>query len=140
MIDFTDREMINAFRMHKRSSAQMPPSGTKRLVQFYAVECGLKALHMRNEGKRLTGECPYFSIVQHDIRALLGNLNFPPKLYSKIASTILSPINKKGKLIKREVAPRDYNQMWRYGAVSNEDEILEKELDAIIVKIEQDLR
>jgi len=95
---------------------------------------------MKYESKRLTSECPYIAAVQHDIRKLLQDLKFAPKLYSKLSKLTLDPIIKRGKEQKREVYPREYNQMWRYGASSTEDVVLEAELDAILKKISEDLR
>ncbi|MCI5147403.1 MAG: hypothetical protein D3923_18200, partial [Candidatus Electrothrix sp. AR3] len=77
MIPFTDREMERAWRENLSASNRSVRTNALRLLLFYAVECGLKAIIMRRYGRRncRTDYCPEIGTAQHDINKLLDTLN-----------------------------------------------------------------
>ena len=56
---FTDREMENAWRENRLASCHQPRSNGHRLLLFYAVECGLKAILMRRQKIKRTDLCQF---------------------------------------------------------------------------------
>lgn len=73
-IPFTDREIENAWRGNWRASCTVARTNSHRLLLFYAVECGLKAVLMRRKNKNRTDLCTEITECQHDINKLLDYL------------------------------------------------------------------
>jgi hypothetical protein len=143
VIPFTDREIEKAWRENKSASEKTPRSNAHRLLLFYAVECGLKAVLMRRQQKNRSDLCTDISECQHDVNKLLDCLYAGEKLKLP-AQLSMQPL--KGKKIndERKFTPGDINQMWRYGgccATGNiTDQDLEKKLLEIVNWIDGELR
>ncbi|MDZ7960306.1 MAG: hypothetical protein RMY34_20895 [Aulosira sp. DedQUE10] len=143
VIPFTDREIEKAWRENKSASEKLPRSNTHRLLLFYAVECGLKAILMRRQSKNRSDLCIDISECQHDLNKLLdclsagGNLKLPAQLGMK-------PIKGKNGNDERKFTPGDINQMWRYGGCCTTtgitDQDLEKKLLEIVSWIDGELK
>lgn len=142
-IPFTDREMEKAWRENRLASCYQPRSNPHRLLLFYAVECGLKAILMRRQKIKRTDLCPEIAEAQHNINKLLdslaagGNLSLPKEIVIKDIKD--SRNNKED----RRLNPGQINQMWRYGGccVENQkDEDIEKKLLEISQWIEGELQ
>ena len=59
--------------------------GPASLLLFYGLECGLKAVIMKERGANITSELPLIAEIGHDLRACLKALNAPATL--KLSST-----------------------------------------------------
>lgn len=138
-VEFTDREMKRAWQSNLTASTQLVRSNAHRLLLFYAVECGLKAVLMRRRSATCTNHCKEIREVQHDINKLLDVLKAGQKL--KLPSHLsMASINDRGSKRERKLDSSKVNQMWRYGGrvadtldgsgnlVSLTDEDLEKHL------------
>lgn len=131
-ITFTDREMERAWRENLSASQKNPRTNAHRLLLFYAVECGLKAVLMRKKGINRTDLCQEITKCGHDLNELLeclypGNnslqlLKLPVQLF--IQDIKVNTFRKKQK-DERQLTPDQINQMWRYGGKV----ILKKEKD-----------
>ncbi len=106
---------------------------------FYAVECGLKSLIMKEIGKNTYEELKEYSeacqkhVHGHDLKAMTREMGIEHKYP-------LKRIRLAGE--GQDVPPERYNELWRYGAsVMEEDEEkrAEKTLRAIAEWIEQRL-
>ncbi|MFN9598528.1 MAG: hypothetical protein ACK56T_05750, partial [Dolichospermum sp.] len=75
-ITFTDREMQRAWRENFSASHNHNRVRTNahRLLLFYAVECGLKAVLMKRKNVSRTDLCPEILKYGHDINELLEGL------------------------------------------------------------------
>lgn len=146
VIPFTDREIEKAWRDNWSASCKTPRSNAHRLLLFYAVECGLKAVLMKRGKPRTnrTDLCIDIAECQHDVNKLLdclsagNNLKLPSQLTMK-------PIRgKSGKDDERKFTPGEVNQMWRYGGCSSladtNDEELENKLLEIVKWIDGELK
>lgn len=151
-IAFTDREMQRAWRENRSAYGyENPKTNAHRLLLFYAVECGLKAMYMKRTKKHRSDYCydQRFKQAQHDINKLLdllaaGNLKLPKFIF-------ISEIkDDKNRSEKRQLNPGQINQMWRYGGKlekwgnesqqqNSTDEDLEAKLLNICEFIEQEL-
>lgn len=127
MIDVTRREMEKAFRFHSALMG-MCTTCSERLLLAYCVECGLKALIMRNERAELTSSLR--SPIEHDLRAGLAQLRAPRNLgLHDVTTTHRTP---------QHVHPKNLHQVFRYGVNVNDENVI-TELRAIAEWIRQKL-
>ncbi len=96
---------------------------------------------MRRNGKGTTYECvDYLEMIKHDVKGLLNELKVSPKMVAGLPDLPLKPIQLKGKNIQRMVAPKNYDQMWRYGGDSKEENKLLEKLTGIVRWIQREIR
>lgn len=106
--------MQRAWRTNLEASRQNIRTNAHRLLLFYAVECGLKAVLMRRASVTCTNECESIGEAQHDINKLLDALNAGRAL--KLPNTLsMTPIKNQEAKQPRQVHCGQFNQMWRYG-------------------------
>lgn len=132
-INVTRREFQDSYRSHykhyKNSSEGSDKS--RRLILFYAVECGLKGLIMKSIGKNTYEELELYcsnnckkELAGHNIKAMLKEVN--PRNEFVLKNITL----KSGS----SVQPAKFNELWRYGAAienTEEEEKAEKTLAKI---------
>lgn len=101
-----------------------------RLLLFYAVETGLKAVYLRQNNWEDTRPSDVTSL-GHDLNALLDKLRTGSHL--KIDTHIKINDLKSPKYSRKSTASKELNQVWRYGASSNQpkDVELEEKLNLI---------
>ena len=118
-IPFTDREMQRAWRENRTASAafiQVKRNNAHRLLLFYEIECGLKAVLMKRKSITCTNHCDEIGEAQHDINKLLDALGAGKKL--KLPNQLnMAPIKDKSSKEERKLESGKINQMWRYGGV-----------------------
>lgn len=120
MITFTDRELRRAWRENLDvSRLESPIENPKLLLLFYAAECGLKALVLKNDNHSLSEESPIISEAGHDLRGLMRYLRIDGQ-FRLPRHLSLPPIRRTGKNKKeRGASLKDLNQVWRYGGKLN---------------------
>jgi hypothetical protein len=146
VIPFTDRELQKAWRENQRAAKVETRTNAHRLLLFYSVVCGLKAVLLKRQSKDCTDSCPELREVRHDINKLLDKLAAGEKL--KLPSQLsMNPLenNQERKLKnnqERKFSCGEINQMWRYGGCCKniEDSELEKKLLDILSWIAQELQ
>lgn len=116
VIPFTDRELKQAWR--ELSAVATPVSNTSRknphrLLLFYAVECGLKAVWLKRQNRTLFVGTDV-SKTGHDLRQILKDL--------KVGASLSLPENIKLPTVSdgntqdfRKAKFGDLHQAWRYG-------------------------
>ncbi|MBE9234070.1 hypothetical protein IQ231_20980 [Cuspidothrix issatschenkoi LEGE 03284] len=124
-IPFTDKEMKKAWDGNLSASQISPRTNAHRLLLFYAVECGLKAVLMARQKTRRTDLCTDINECKHNINKLLsklgagGSLSLPPEIF--IQEIFDTRKNKE----ERKLNPGQINELWRYGgkviAIVNKD-------------------
>ena len=138
VIPFTDRELQKAWRENQRAAKVKTITNAHRLLLFYSVECGLKAVLLKRQSKDCTDSCPELAEVQHDINKLLDKLRAGENL--KLPSQLsMNPLKKNQ---ERKFSCAEINQMWRYGGCCDniKDNELEKKLLDILSWIAQELQ
>jgi hypothetical protein len=115
-IPFTLREMQRAWRENLSASKNNKKSNCFRLLLFYAVECGLKAILMKRARKDFTGNMPELIDIGHDINKLLDELRASVRL--KLPKEVYMDAARSSKPIERVIKNDKINQMWRYGGCS----------------------
>ncbi len=144
-IVFTVREMKRAWRNNLAASLaahdHSPRSNSHRLLLFYAVECGLKAILMQRQNVSDSSASEEVVSAQHNINKLLSALKAGQDL--TLPSQIqLRAIQIGSKEHQRQVQIDGLNQVWRYGGECqgcDTDPILEDKLQKIVSWIEQEL-
>ena len=147
---FTDREMRRAWEINLKVYTHLKTTNAHRLLLFYAVECGLKAVLMKRRQVNCTELCGEIQEAQHNINKLLDCLSAGEVL--KLPSQLqMQPIKIQGETRERTLDPGKINQVWRYGGsfvhihssssassdVQNEN--IEKQLNLISEWIKQEL-
>jgi len=138
VIPFTDRELQKAWRENQRAAKVETRTNAHRLLLFYSVECGLKAVLLKRQSKDCTDSCRELLEVRHDINKLLDKLAAGEKL--KLPSQLsMKPLKNNQ---ERELSCGEINQMWRYGGGCEniKDNELEKKLLDILSWIAQELQ
>lgn len=115
MISFTDRELRKAWRENLEASQNNNRTkNPKNLLLFYATECGLKAVVLKNDGNSLTDESSIIKDAGHNLKELMRYLHIDGQF--KLPRYLeLNSVRRKGKKQERGAAIRDLNQVWRYG-------------------------
>lgn len=142
-IPFTDRELMRAWRALAALStpvADTPRTNPHRLLLFYAVECGLKVVWLRRQGRTLFNS-EDIQQTSHNLRQLLkdlkvgGGLELPQSLQ-------LSPVRQGGTNLPRTSDVGILHQAWRYGGecIAPTDQICEERLLKILVWIQGELK
>ncbi|MBD1213852.1 MAG: hypothetical protein H9534_14130 [Dolichospermum circinale Clear-D4] len=161
-ITFTDREMQRAWR--ENSSAyhnhNRVRTNAHRLLLFYAVECGFKAVLMKRKNVNRTDLCPEILEEGHDINGLLEGLypgNNSLQMWKLPEQLFIQDIQDNSHVkIKqeRQLTPDNINQIWRYGGkfilkkdenkrsgrTKITDEDIEKKLLKIVELIQKELQ
>ncbi|MEN8217666.1 MAG: hypothetical protein ABFS56_15110 [Pseudomonadota bacterium] len=140
---FTDREIKRAWDQNLRAISQVKEqsrTNAHRLLLFYAVECGLKVLILKDKRQSRTDGLSS-DILTHDINKLLKELGAKGDIV--LSRTQMEPIKKNGKKSKdtRTVEPKDFNQMWRgksNGGLSDKE--IEEKLLKIVEWIKLELK
>ncbi len=145
-IIFTDREMQRAWRENFKASKSNPRTNAHRLLLFYSIECGLKAILMKRRSATCTDACPEIVEAQHNINRLLDCLSAGQSL--KLPDTLhLRPIKIQGTQTDRNLDPGRINQVWRYGgqiqrgnhSSATNDDSIEQQLSNIAAWIQREL-
>lgn len=135
-INVTRREYQDSYRSHYK--LYMETMGSKksgRLILFYSVECGLKSLLMKDMGKNTYDEfvecCgnEKSELKGHNIKAMMRELN--PRNDYCLRNI---PLKRGGSAL-----PKQFNELWRYGAASDDEEAEEK-AEKTLVKIAEWIR
>jgi hypothetical protein len=137
-IIFTNREMERAWRENFSASGQTERSNAHRLLLFYAVECGLKAIIMKNASMK-RARTDYFSDIteaQHDINKLLDCLSADKGLRLPRHILMCDVVDANDKKEKRQLNNGQINQMWRYGGHSY-GTVTDRDLEERLLKISQ---
>ena len=142
-IPFTDRELKRAWR--DLSAIASPPPGNvrknpHRLLLFYTVECGLKAVWLKRQNRTLFDRAD-IEKTGHDLREVLkelkvgSHLSLPPNLQ-------LFPIMRNQNQVPRNGDISILHQAWRYGGecTSPTDQDCEVQLQKVLDWIQGELK
>lgn len=143
MIHVTRKEMENAFDSHRKRYQKNNPTITDKMVLFYAVESGLKALFMRNHNLERTNtkdqngdSVEKFS---HDLNKLLRKI----RSFSVYKVPEMSAKDSIRSSKTFQISAKSLHEAWRYGKMyieaCSEQRCLE-ELDKILQELKYHLR
>ena len=135
-IPFTNRELTRAMRELEAVATPPTESARKnphRLLLFYAVECGLKAVWLRRQ-RRDVFDSVDITKTGHNLRQVLKELNVGAHLALPESFQLEKPV--------RRAQFGDIHQAWRYGGkcFSPTDEDCEKQLLKVLSWIQGELK
>jgi hypothetical protein len=139
-IIFTDRELKRGWRDLYKASEQLPRNNAHRLLLLYSIECGLKAVWLRNK-QRTVFDDDDIAVTGHNLREIIKQLGFGAEI--SLPDFELKPVRK----IKDKPEPRrggisDLHQAWRYGGMlinTPDDVAMEEKLEVIQKLIKKEL-
>lgn len=149
MIVIEEREMLRAFKefynLYNETASQESRSlsNATRIQLFYSVECGLKALYLKQKGYSHTASITdKLERWKHNLNLILTEVGAKKDLALKgneDSVFSLSSIRKDG--IERDARLEELNQVWRYGAKlrNPDDKSLEDQLKKIYSWVTQQL-
>ncbi len=135
--------MARAWRVNLSASERTGRNNALRLLLFYAVECGLKAVIMKRCSAKRTDSCPEIGTAQHNINKLLDVVSVNGQLRLPHRIQMCDLVGSGNSSERRELNAGQINQMWRYGgqsASAETDDILEEKLLQISEWIKRELR
>lgn len=133
-IPFTYREMKKAWRENLLASYNTQRTNAHRLLLFYAVECGLKAILMKRRKITRSDLCAEIATYQHDINKLLIYLSAKTDL--RLPEQIsMKPIKTQNGYDERKFTPGDINQMWRYGGSCSLADVTDQDIENKLLEI-----
>lgn len=139
MIPFTRRELVNAWNTATAASKATKRNNAHRLLLFYAVECGLKAVYLKRHNKDPL-DSQTAAPLAHDLNRILDLLNVAQVLRITPKQFTLPPLQKP--LTQRNCRVGELNQVWRYGGMLAQptDIEVEEKLEAVQVWIAKELQ
>ncbi|WP_242201743.1 MULTISPECIES: hypothetical protein [unclassified Pseudomonas] len=142
-VPFTDRELVRAWR--ELSTIATPITGSvrknsHRLLLFYAVECGLKAVWLKRQNRSLF-EREDIDKTGHNLRQMLKDLKVGAEL-SLPENLQLVPVSQNGVPQPRNGDISILHQAWRYGAECRvpQDDDCEHQLEHVLSWIQGELK
>jgi len=142
-IPFTAQELRRAWR--ELSAVATPSAGVKRknphrLLLFYAVECGLKAVWLKRQSRNLF-DCDDIDDKGHSLRQLLKDLRVGNHL-SLPENLRIKPVIRHGDDQPRNGGITILHQVWRYGGecISPTDQYCEDQLQQVLDWIRGELK
>ena len=138
VVHVSDRDLKRGYRYHVQAYKACPrPTNAHRLLLFYAIECGLKAILLQERKCKATDEFPRIVELGHDLNKLLSELGIGP------TNPLLLPnaIKVKSKPPRQPIDISGLHQVWRYGGQANDppDDLLEQQLLKIIDWIQENI-
>jgi hypothetical protein len=141
---FTDRELTRAWRQLRQTSLPLANQGRNnahRLLLFYAVECGLKAVWLKRNNKTLfAGD----DIEQtgHNLCRLLDQLRAGQRFRFSQNIRLTAAKDVSGTDIPRNGSIEILHQAWRYGGESYQpnDTTCEQQLEQVLEWINGELQ
>ncbi|WP_302409641.1 hypothetical protein [Comamonas kerstersii] len=142
-IPFTDRELVRACRelaMVATPADAIDRKNPHRLLLFYAVECGLKAVWLKRQNRTIF-DGPDINKMGHNLQKVLKDLNvgsdlsLPESFQLATASQGTTSVQRNGKF-------GDVHQAWRYGGkcLAPTDNDCEQQLQRVLNWIQRELR
>lgn len=144
-IPFTDRELTRAWRDLSSVVNSQPigiPKNPHRLLLFYAVECGLKAIWLKRQGRTLFDGAD-IKQTGHDLREVLKALNVGSALSLPKTFRLPDALHSQTKApLPRNGSIGDLHQVWRYGGQCDAptDQDCEQQLQKVLTWIQGELK
>jgi hypothetical protein len=141
-IPFNQRELRNAWRGLYLASKKSPRSNAHRLLLVYAVECGLKAMWMKQENRTLF-DSDAINRTGHDLNEVIKYLRLSIKISPNFE--LCDVRDDRRNIVNRKLNHIDsLHQAWRYGGQlvtpPIDDIAMESELEQVNKLIEKELK
>lgn len=114
MVPITRRELVKAWGELRQASKTTNRVNPHRLLLFYAAECGLKAIYLRESNADVLDETT-IGLKNHDLNQVMDKLRMG-KEYRLPVSLNLPDLRCAGAVQPRKCGSGTLNQVWRYGS------------------------
>lgn len=138
---FTLQELKRAWRELRAASAQVQRQNAHRLLLVYSIECGLKAVWLKNECRTLFTSAD-ISRTGHDLNDVIKSLRCSHALPEPLAMSDVRD-EQKNLVTRKYIRLSDLHQVWRYGGTlkhpPTDDATMEASLETVQTWIEKEL-
>ncbi|HCG0238995.1 TPA: hypothetical protein ACRXTJ_001305 [Pseudomonas aeruginosa] len=141
MVPITRRELVKAWEELRQASKATHRVNAHRLLLFYAAECGLKAVYLREQNAHVLDENTV-GLKNHDLNQVMDRLRMG-KEYRLPANLTLPDLKPPGGPQPRRCTAGSLNQVWRYGSKCErpaDDALLEEALEKVNAWIDGEIR
>lgn len=138
VVHVSNRDLKRGYRYHLQAYQACPmPTNAHRLLLFYAIECGLKAILLKDNNCKATDEFPRIVELGHDLNKLLSELGIGTANPLRLPNSIKI----KSKPPRQPIDISGLHQVWRYGGEASDplDDHLEQQLLKIIDWIQENI-
>jgi hypothetical protein len=140
-IPFTLRELQRAWKALRSASSQLPRTNAHRLLLVYSIECGLKAMWLKNECRTLFVTSD-IARTGHALNDVIKQLRLGAVLPTSF--DLSDAKDERNKPVTRRPCRIDtLHQVWRYGGelatLPIDDAGMEEKLEAVQRLIEKEL-
>jgi len=132
MVPVTRRELVKAWEELHKASQSTGRKNPHRLLLFYAVECGLKAIYLKEMNVEVLDE-DAADLKSHHLNELMDKLRMGQE-YRLPPNLSLPSIRVSGASKARKCSSGSLNQVWRYGSTCEPpttDSVIESTLEKI---------
>ena len=133
MLRVTRRELTRAYRQSRRYCVDLSIDPHK-LLALYCIECGLKALILREQRVESTDALPAEVEIGHDLLLGLTVLRAPASLFGLNRLRISTRHDKEP---QQTVAPKNLHQALRYGIPMSLQTEVSRELSTLMAWLEE---
>ncbi|HBA49671.1 MAG TPA: hypothetical protein DCZ91_18110 [Lachnospiraceae bacterium] len=106
MLDVSSDEFKRSWKRQEQQAKGLSDIGARRMLLFYAVECGGKHQLMLREGCFMYSRMPnQYKELLHDIKRMLKELGLEEKCDFPVLQSEHG----------QSISPGQYQEMWRYG-------------------------
>lgn len=134
MIPITRRELVKAWAELRQASKTANRANPHRLLLFYAAECGLKAIYLKDSNAEVLDE-DTIGLKSHDLNQVMDKLKMG-KEYRLPVSLNLPQLRTAGRIQPRKCGSGSLNQVWRYGSKC-EHPMDDTQLEATLEKVNE---
>ena len=134
MIPITRRELVKAWAELRQASKAANRVNPHRLLLFYAAECGLKAIYLKDNNAEVLDE-DTIGLKSHDLNQVMDKLKMG-KEFRLPVSLNLPQLRTAGKIQPRKCGSGSLNQVWRYGSKC-EHPMDDTQLEATLEKVNE---
>lgn len=143
-IPFTDQELKRAWRQLTKTSLPSnngQPENAHRLLLFYAVECGLKVVWLKRNGRTLF-TVDDINQTGHNLAGTLAQLRAGHRLELPHNIQLSEVRASDGRLLQRNGSLESLHQVWRYGGQCHApcDTTCEQQLEQVLEWINGELQ
>jgi len=131
---FTLQELKRAWRELRAASEHAPRKNAHRLLLFYSIECGLKAVWLKQECRSLFTSAD-ISKTGHDLNDVIKSLHIGYDLPENMAMSDVKD-DRKNTISRKNIRASDLHQVWRYGGALLHPPIDDANMEAILEKMQ----
>lgn len=105
MLEVSAEELLRSRNRQEQHAKEIRDDSARRMLLFYAVECGGKYQLLDHAGCKLYTQLPKYNEYKHDIKKILKEIGLEEKCEFPTVQSMHG----------EDIRPGQYQEMWRYG-------------------------